>query len=478
MNKLKQKYKALSIEAKAALWFAVCNFLNKGISMIVVPLYTHLLAVEEYGSYTVFQSWLDVLLILVTLEISRGHYKVGITNYDSDVDRYTTSVLGLSNAVTVVYTALYLCFIPVFNKILGMPTHIVISMLIYLLVYPAWEFWAIRQRFAYKYKTMIAATLSISVLTPVIGILGILLLNLQSPAAIYSRIGVQGIAAIFVYFGFLKKDRHLFVKEYWKKVFVFNIILIPYLLSTTVLNQADRIMINNMVGSAEAGIYSVAYAIAMLMQLINYAINDAFLPWMYRQLKNKQYKEIEPVTDKILLLVAAANILVILFAPEVLAVFAPPKYYAALKIIPPVTASVFFMFIFQRYISVEAYYEATARISIISILVAILNIILNYFCIKQWGYLAAGYTTLACYIVFAVAHYFSVKQICRKKCGTKVFTAGVTLVFSIAFLALVFLLTSLYNYRIIRYVLALVLFGIAFYKRNFIKQLFENRNAA
>ena len=88
--------------------------------------------------------------------------------------------------------------------------------------------------------------------------------------------------------------------------------LIPYFLSTTVLNQADRIMINNMVGSAEAGIYSVAYAIAMLMLLVNTAISDAFVPWMFRRLKNKEYKDIEPVTNKILVLVAAMNILVVL----------------------------------------------------------------------------------------------------------------------------------------------------------------------
>lgn len=81
-----------------------------------------------------------------------------------------------------------------------------------------------------------------------------------------------------------------------KEAFIFNITLVPYLLSTSILNQADRIMINSMVGAAEAAIYSVAYSVAMLMQLLNNAVSDAFIPWMYRRLKAKEYKVIEPVT--------------------------------------------------------------------------------------------------------------------------------------------------------------------------------------
>lgn len=75
-----------------------------------------------------------------------------------------------------------------------------------------------------------------------------------------------------------------------------------------------------MVGAAEAAIYSVAYSVAMLMQLLNNAVSDAFIPWMYRRLKAKEYKVIEPVTNKLLILVAGTNILLILFAPEVIAI--------------------------------------------------------------------------------------------------------------------------------------------------------------
>lgn len=476
MEKIKAKYNSMSIETKAALWFAMCNFINKGIAMIVVPLYTRLLTTEEYGTYTVFQSWLNIFIIVATLEISRGHYKVGITKHDTDVDNYTTSVLGLSNVVTVLFVIVYCCAIPAFNRLLEMPTYLILSMFLYLLVYPAWEFWTIQQRFAYKYKTMVGATLAVAILSPLVGVIGIAWFHMQSGAAIFSKLIIQGLFALCIYILFIKKSHTLFHKIYWKEAFVFNITLIPYLLSTSILNQADRIMINGMVGAAEAAIYSVAYSVAMLMQLLNNAVSDAFIPWMYRRLRAKEYKVIEPVTNKLLILVAGTNILLILFAPEVISIFAPARYKDAIWVIPPVAASVFFMFLFQRYINVEVYYGATTSVSSTSILVAVLNIALNYVCIKRWGYLAAGYTTLVSYIVFCVAHYFNLKKVCKSNCeGEQVFTAGYTLGISIAFLVLVFGMMALYEHRIMRFALAAGLCVVAFCKRDFIKWLLKSK---
>ena len=45
------KYRSLSVQAKAALWFTICSFLQKGISFITVPIFTRLMSTEEYGTY-------------------------------------------------------------------------------------------------------------------------------------------------------------------------------------------------------------------------------------------------------------------------------------------------------------------------------------------------------------------------------------------------------------------------------------------
>ena len=66
------KYRSLSVQAKAALWFTICSFLQKGISFITVPIFTRLMSTEEYGTYTVYLSWLQILTILTSLYLFNG----------------------------------------------------------------------------------------------------------------------------------------------------------------------------------------------------------------------------------------------------------------------------------------------------------------------------------------------------------------------------------------------------------------------
>ena len=57
MNKIIQKYKNSNVAIKAALWFTICNLLQKGITMISMPIFTRLLSTEQYGVLTIYNSW-------------------------------------------------------------------------------------------------------------------------------------------------------------------------------------------------------------------------------------------------------------------------------------------------------------------------------------------------------------------------------------------------------------------------------------
>ena len=100
MTKLLKKYTSLSLQAKAAIWYTVCNLLQKGISLIAVPLYTRILTPEQYGVYTVFLSWLEIFEIIATFRLSWGGYIVGLTKYADDRNRYTSSIQSLGFTIT------------------------------------------------------------------------------------------------------------------------------------------------------------------------------------------------------------------------------------------------------------------------------------------------------------------------------------------------------------------------------------------
>ena len=85
VRKIVNKYNLLPIQIKASLWFLVCGFLSKGVSFITTPIFTRLLTAEEYGQYSVFNSWYGIIAVFVTFNLYSGVYAQGIVKYESFV---------------------------------------------------------------------------------------------------------------------------------------------------------------------------------------------------------------------------------------------------------------------------------------------------------------------------------------------------------------------------------------------------------
>ena len=191
-------------------------------------------------------------------------------------------------------------------------------------------------------------------------------------------------------------------------------------------------------------------------------------PWMYQMIKEKDYERIKPVAYSTLIIVASANLILILLAPEVVRIFAPAEYYDAIWIVPPVAMSVFFMYAYNLFAKYAFYYEKTKIIMVTSVFGALLNILLNYIFIGLFGYIAAGYTTLACYIVFTLGHFFIMRLVCNKYCdGLNPYNTKILVLITFAFVGLSFACLAMYRIPLLRYstLLIVVVLAICFRKR-------------
>lgn len=81
MKKLHAKYKNLTIVAKATLWYTIANILVKGVALLSTPIFTRVMTEEQYGTYTVFQSWYSIIIIFTSLNIFLGGYTKGLLKY-------------------------------------------------------------------------------------------------------------------------------------------------------------------------------------------------------------------------------------------------------------------------------------------------------------------------------------------------------------------------------------------------------------
>lgn len=469
MNFLLKKYKGFPVQLKASLWFLMCSFLQKGISVITTPIFTRLLSSDEYGAFGAFSSWNSIISIIISMNLASGVYTTALVKFNDDRKVLASSYQGLTLCLCLFWTIIYLAAKNFWNGLFDLTTTQMLAMLLLIWVSASFSLWCVEQRVLYNYKSLVIVTAVVSIANPIVGILFVLI----SDDKVTARILGLALVEVIAYSGFavsqMIRGKRLFEKKYWIYALKFNLPLIPHALSQTILSSADRIMIKNMVGESQAGFYNLAYSVSLIMIIFNTALSQTLAPWTYQKLKANKVEDLNGIAVFSMGLIALLNLFLIAFAPEVIRFFAPPEYSEAAYIIPPVAMSVFFMYLYDWFARFEYYYEKTHCLLIASMSGAIINLILNYIFIPICGYIAAGYTTLICYMVYCFMHYYFMRKICKDNLlGRTVYNTKQILGITAVFLILGFSLLLTYAHPIIRYCCLMLMLAITFIKRKYI----------
>jgi len=454
LKKFIKKYESMPVQARASLWYLICSFMQKGISVISTPIFSRLLTPDEYGKYSVFNSWEGIIIVFVTLRLYYGVFAQGLVKFDDIRDEFGSTLIGLTTTLTAAWLGIYLLFKDKWNALFGLSTSHMLAMFVIMWATAMFSFWASRQRVEYNYRKLVILTICVAIAKPLFGVIAVLTFEDKVTA----RIWELALVELCAYFGLfviqMLRGKKFFSWKIWKYALLFNIPLIPHYLSQTVLNSSDRIMIERLVSSRAAGIYSLAYSVSQLMTLFNTALRQTIAPWFYQKIKTQKTKDIQSVAEPALIFVAGINLLLICFAPEAVSIFAPKAYHEAIWVIPAVAMGVFFQFMYYIFCEFEFYFEKTVFIAVSTAIAALMNIGLNYVFISLYGYYAAGYTTLVSYMIYAGMHFLFMRKICRVELeDPEVFNVKRLIGISVVFLAAGFSVMVTYNYPIIRYLI-------------------------
>ena len=458
LDKVKGKYCSFSIRVRATFWFLICSVLQRGISTITTPIFTRLLSTAEYGQFGVFNSWLSIIQIIVTLDLTAGVYTMGIVKFKEEEKVFTSSLQGLNLVLCTAWTIIYLVFRDFWNNLLSLTTVQMLAMLVMIWATGSFHFWMTTQRNQFKYRKLVIVTLIVSILKPVVGILFVI----SSEDKVTARILGLALVEVICYTGFfilqVKKGKVFYSKKYWKYAVLFNLPLLPHYLAGTILASSDRIMIQKMVSSSAAGIYTLAYSISLIMNMVKDSLNKTISPYLYQRIREKDYKSIPKVIYPALVVIALANLVLISFAPEIIRIFAPKEYLEAIYVIPPVAMSVFIQFLYLCFAPFEFYFEKRIWTAAGTLTSALLNLILNYIFIQLCGYQAAGYTTLVCYSLNSLLHYFFMRKVCKEHLDDiKPYDPKILIGITLGFFIIGFLYIPLYSMAAIRYIFTAVL---------------------
>lgn len=463
MNPIKSiKNMPKGVKSSIALFFA--SLISKGIAYITTPIFTRMLSPSEYGQVSVFLTWQNIFGIVAMFCLMNGVFNNGMVDYPEERDNYSFSMLILSNIITIIFSIIIFSLFPILNKTLNIELYQLILMCLIYFFQPAYSFWSARQRYELKYKKNVLWSIIIAIVSPVTAILLIFIFPEHRLKA--RIIGAEGSLILF-YIGFYmyvaKQNSFKIDNKFWKAAFLFNLPLIPHYLSSLLLSSSDRVMISMLVSDEAAAYYSVAASIASVVLIVWNAVNSSLIPFTYEKCRNKNYESLSAVTLVILIVFALCCVILVLIAPELVKIMATSEYSEAIYVIPPLVGGVFFQVLYYVFSNIVYYYKKPVYVMVASIVATVLNLLLNYFLIRKYGYIAAAYTTIICYIVQASIDYLAMKKVV----GKSIYNDSQLLLLSLCVVVFVLLSNILYKYSTYRYlVLAFVVICVvASYKR-------------
>lgn len=391
---------------KAGFSYTVGNILVKGLSFLTIPLFARLMTVEDFGIYSTFSSYVMIMTVLAgfTLHTSVPNAR---QDYEGRMGGYCSSVMLLIIGNSVLLLVLALLFGSPLAQLLSLEQPYLPALIVLE------SFGMSLLTFYYSVLTVHYESREYLLLSLAYALCGIfmsvtLILTLFREQGYMGRILGTLLPALlvgaYVICRLVQRGRPRISAEYWKYGLRISLPTVPNGLGQLLLNQFDRVMIKSMIGSSQAGLYSFAYNIAVIFQVITESMNSAWIPWAFEKMKRGEYPAMRKAASAYVVFVSLGAMALVMISPEIILIAGGEKYWESRYLAMPLVLAMYYAFLLTLPASVEQYYKKTKLIATSTVLAALLNIGLNALCIPAFGYVAAAYTTVACYLLYYFAN--------------------------------------------------------------------------
>jgi len=474
-RRAKDRYRAASPAVRAALWFTVAAMLTKGVATLTTPIFTRIMSTDQFGVYSVYRSWLEILGIVTTLRLSGAVFNKGMAKYPEDREGFTVTMQTITTVMVLLFAAVCAIFPAPVRSITGLSGIMIVAMLVELLFAPGVAFWTLRQRYDHRYRAVVLVSLTTSLGVALLGVLAVVLSADKATSRIIAGALVQGTVGIVIYYSNVRSAGRLLDRGYARFALAFNLPLISHYVSMYALDQLDRIMIGQLVGLSAVAVYTVGYTVGSSIGLFGDSMSGALIPWLYQRLQSGEVDRVGHRLTQVFGLYAVIAIAVAAIAPEFVALLGGLEYAGAAYVVPPVVVGAFFMFVYTVCGNMEIYYDANRMMILGSTIAAAANVVLNLLLIPRYGYLAAAYTTLLCYAALAIGHVVYLRRVSIARSERSPFPGRGLLLIAVTLVLVVAVLICMYTHPVIRYALFGVIAIAMVWKRDWVGAVLSGR---
>lgn len=393
---------------KSTFWYTFGLLLTRSINFILLPLYSNLLAPDEFGIYILIMSSYTILSVFYQGGLSAGFTKFFL----EEKEEGNKEIIFLSVFNIILIISLILSSIGIFSShklsllLLnseGYTLHVIIAF--GMLFFDSLSFYILHllrtreQAKKVTYLTIISGLCNLLLNITFLyffklGILGILLAQLISSVILL----IFSIPASGFHIKFIIKFEPI------NKILVFSTPLLLAGFFSTLVDFVDRYILDFYFDKSTVGIYSFSYRLAMTMNVFVLSYRTAWVPFAMKKYADADfYVEVKSSISKLVAILSLIFLCVSIFSDDLFRInlwgfhIFNEQYMAGIKIIPYILIGYAFsgfasIYTLSPYLSGKSYHFLYT-----DFIAFVINILFNFILIPRIGIIGAALATMISY---------------------------------------------------------------------------------
>ncbi len=401
------KKKELAKNTVIIFFGRVCTQL---ISFFLLPLYTSYLSTSEYGTVDLIQTYVTLLVPIITLELEMSifRYLIDCRGKEKDTKKLVSNnffILGISLLVFSILYIIITCFVTI-------PYRWVIMIDIIVCVLSG-NFLQVARGLGRTLDYAISCILT-GLTTVISNIILICFVGMQAEGMIISMALANFVCSLYLFVRlklYNKIDFKIIDFKQMKDMFKYSLPLIPNGISWWIVNVSDRSIISFVLGASANGLYAISNKFPTIISSLTGVFNLSWSESAALHINSKDRDEFfSDITNTVLRLFSALGVGMLACMPFVFPLMIDSKYNEAYNYIPFLVIATVFNVAICLYSQVYLAKKLSKQVASTAIVGAIINIVINVVLIKYIGIYAAAISTMVSYLIMMVYRHFDLKK--------------------------------------------------------------------
>ena len=380
------------------------------ISFFLLPLYTGYLTTKQYGIVDLIQTYVRLLVPLLTIELEMGVFRflIDVRGKEKDTKEVMSNNFTILFSSLLIFSVLYIivtCFWKIDYRWLILFDVFICTITGNLL--------QVARGFGKTLDYSIACIIT-GAMTVILNIILIVFGGLRVEGMVISMAVGNGLGALYLFIK-LKMYKYFSKKlvntKVIKSMIKYSAPLVPNSLSWWIVSVSDRSIISVVLGAASNGIYAISNKFPTLLSSVFAIFNMSWCESATLHINSEDRDEFfSDICNTVVKLFTALGVGMIACMPFVFPILINSSYNEAFTYIPILALGVVFNVGVSLYSSIYIAKKMTKQVAATSVMGAIINIVVNVVLIKFIGLWAASLSTMISYFSMMVYRHFDLKK--------------------------------------------------------------------